>query len=66
MVSQASKNIEDIILQERFRYMTQPTYDDLHNTILRYLDGAVSDPETDLSKLAEMIIQEVTNVKESN
>ncbi len=58
MVSQASKNIQDIILQERKKYMTQ-MYDPLHNTILRYLDVVACDPETDLSKMAEMIIQEV-------
>ena len=53
-------NIRDKkIMNERRGYMTQPTTDELHNTILRWL-GEV-DSETDLSKLAEMIIQEVNN-----
>ena len=51
-------NIHDKrILADRNRYMT----DELHNTILRYLDQVASDPETDLNKMAEMIIQEVRN-----
>ncbi len=62
MVSQASKNIEDLILQERFRYMTQPN--DLHKTIKGWIDEV--DYDTDTGKLTEMIIQEVTNVKKSN
>ena len=49
-------NIRDKrVLDDRNKYMT----DELHNTILRYLDVVACDPETDLSKMAEMIIQEV-------
>ncbi len=59
MVSRASKNIEDTILQERFRYMTQPN--NLHKTIKRWIDEA--DYDTDTGKLTEMIIQEVRNVQ---
>ncbi|KKN00943.1 hypothetical protein LCGC14_1132730 [marine sediment metagenome] len=51
-------NISDKkIMAERLGYMTQT--DELHNTILRWLDEV--DSETDLSKMAAMIIAEVKN-----
>ncbi|KKM21384.1 hypothetical protein LCGC14_1635950 [marine sediment metagenome] len=65
MVSQAGQNIQRIIdeerkLAERFIYMTQPYYtDELHKTIKCWIDEI--NPETDTSKLTEMIIAEVRN-----
>lgn len=51
---------EQRILADRFIYMTQPHADDLHKTIKLWIDEAVCNPEdTDISKLTEMIIQEV-------
>ena len=66
MVSPIS-NIQRVIddqrkLAERFIYMTQPYYiNELHKTIKCWIDEAVSNPETDTSKLTAMIIAEVEN-----
>ena len=62
MVSQASRNIEDAIILERHKYMTQMYEPDpLHKTIKSMIDEALGDPETDTSKLTAMIIAEVNN-----
>ncbi|KKL98710.1 hypothetical protein LCGC14_1821750 [marine sediment metagenome] len=60
MVSQASRNIEDIIMLERRKYMTQMyAGETLHKTIKSWIDEI--NPETDTSKLTAMIIAEVKN-----